>query len=81
MVNMRGRSWLEQRGQIFLILTLALVDSNGRVTTLFLKPTHVHINRAKDLLNTSRSCETYRASFFYRKTALCTSFGSVDHES
>ena len=77
---MRGRSWLQQRGQILLILAPALVDSAGSMTTLFLKTTHVR--RAKDLLKTSRSRETYRAFFvFHRKTALCTSFGSVDHKS
>ena len=49
---MRGRSWLQQRGQILLILAPALADSAGSMTTLFLKTTHVH--RAKDLLKTSR---------------------------
>ena len=62
-LNMRGRPWLQQRGQIFLILAPALVDSAGSMTTLFLKTTHVHMNRAKDLLKTSRSRETYRAFF------------------
>ena len=63
-LNMRGHCWLEQSTQIFLMLTPALVDSAGSMTTLFLKITHVYINRAKDLLKTSRSRETYRALFF-----------------